>query len=312
MNGTMAPTEANNVGDVSRLRLADGRTLAYAEYGDPSGQPVLFFHGIPSSRLMHPDADISKQLGVRLIAPDRPGFGRSDPKPGRTLLDWTYDVEALADSLSLGQFTVVGPSGGGPFVAACAARLSSRIKRAAIVGGSGPVDAPSALAGAAFERRAGYWLARHAPMLLRLAIRMRPDPHRDPERFFDSYTRHNPPCDQELFRRPEIRAMFLASYREATRQGRSAFTHELELVANSWGFSLGDIDVPMTIWQGTADNMTPVGMGRALAEAIPRANLRLVPNEGHLIFLSHWREIAEDLIAKTEMSPSRNQKSLKW
>jgi pimeloyl-ACP methyl ester carboxylesterase len=90
--------------------------------------------------------------------------------------------------------------------------------------------------------------------------------------------------------------MFLASYREATRQGRSAFTHELELVANSWGFSLGDIDVPMTIWQGAADNMTPVGMGRALAEAIPRANLRLVPNEGHLIFLSHWQEIVEDLM----------------
>lgn len=309
MNGTLASADTNDDGNAHQVLLADGRALAYAEYGDPIGQPVFFFHGIPSSRLMHPDADVSKQLGVRVIAPDRPGFGRSDPKPGRTLLDWSDDVEALADRLGLGQFTVVGPSGGGPFVAACAARLSSRITRAAIVGGSGPVDAPGALVGATFERRAGYWLARHAPMLLRLAIRMRTDPNKDPERFFDSYTRHNPSIDQELFRRPEIRAMFLASYREATCQGLGAFTCEVELVSKSWGFSLRDIDVPVTIWQGTADNMTPVGMAQALAQGIPKASLRLVPNEGHLIFLSHWREIAEDLIADAETSPSKRQKS---
>lgn len=296
MNSTLASAETNDVRDTQRVTLTDGRTLAYAEYGDPNGHPVFLFHGIPSSRLMHPDADVSRRLGVRLIASDRPGFGRSDPKPGRTLLDWADDVEALADRLGLGQFAIVGPSGGGPFVVACAARLASRIKRAAIVGGSGPVDAPGVLTGATFERRAGYWLARNAPRLLRWAIRMRPNPNKNPEKFFESYTRHNPACDQELFRKPEIRSMFLASYREATRQGLDAFVHEVQLVARAWGFSLQDIDVPMTIWHGTADNMTPIGMGKALAQAIPRAELREIPKEGHLIFLSHWREIVEDLL----------------
>jgi pimeloyl-ACP methyl ester carboxylesterase len=91
--------------------------------------------------------------------------------------------------------------------------------------------------------------------------------------------------------------MFLATYREATRQGLDAFAHELELVAKPWGFSLQEVFVPTTIWHGTADNSTPIGMGQALAQTIPNATLRLLRNEGHLIFLSHWRAIAEDLIA---------------
>ncbi len=280
-----------------RVTLRDGRGLAYAEYGDPKGIPVLFFHGLPSCRLMHPDAELSRALGVRLLTVDRPGFGRSDQKPGRTLLDWTDDVANFADSLGLHQFMVVGPSGGGPFVAACAYKLPSRITRAAIVGSSGPVDGPGALVGMAPERRIGYWLARHTPALLPLVVRWRGDPRRDPEKFFANYTRHNPESDQELLARPEVRQMFLASYSEATRQGIDAFAYELVLVSGPWGFRLEEIRVQTTIWQGEADNSTPIGMARAMAEAIPHASLRVLPGEGHLIFLSRWKEIVEDLLA---------------
>ena len=280
-----------------RVTLRDGRVLAFAEYGDPQGIPVLFFHGLPSCRLMHPDAEASRALGVRLLTADRPGFGHSDPKPGRTLLDWADDVFDLADNLGLNQFAVVGPSGGGPFVAACAARLASRITHAAILGGSGPVDVPGAFEGMAPERRIGYWLVRHAPAVLPLAVGWRGDPRRDPERFFANYTRHNPPSDQEVLARPEVREMFLASYSEATRQGIGAFAHELMLVVRPWGFQLQDIRVPMTLWQGEADNSTPVGMARAMAAVIPHASLRILPGEGHLIFLTHWKEIVDDLLA---------------
>ena len=279
-----------------RVTLRDGRELAYAEYGDSQGVPVFFFHGLPSCRLMHPDAETTRALGVRLLTADRPGFGRSDPKPRRTLLDWAGDVSDLADSLELHRFAVVGPSGGGPFVAACACKLAPRITHAAILGGSGPLGAPGALDGMAAERRIGYILAQRAPALLPLVVRLRGDPRRDPERFFANYTRHNPPADQELLARPEVRQMFLASYREATRQGIDAFAHELKLVSRPWGFQLQDIRVPVTIWQGDADNSTPIGMARAMAEAIPHASLRILPGEGHLIFLTHWPEIIEDLL----------------
>lgn len=280
----------------ARVRLRDGRSLAFAEYGDPSGVPVFFFHGLPSCRLMHPDAEVSRTLGVRVLVADRPGFGRSDPKPGRSLLDWADDLAELADQLELPRFAVVGPSGGGPFVAACACRLAPRITHAAILGGSGPVDAPGALAGITLERRVGYWLARHAPALLRLALRWRGDPRRDPERFFAGYTRHNPPPDQTLLARPEVRAMFLASYAEATRQGLGAFAWELQLVARPWGFRLEDLRVPIGIWHGAEDHLTPVGMARALARAIPDAALHILPGEGHLFFLSRWPEIVAELL----------------
>jgi pimeloyl-ACP methyl ester carboxylesterase len=287
------------------LRLRDGRALAFAEYGDPKGAPVIFFHGLPSCRLMHPDAGTSRALGVRVLVADRPGFGRSDPKPGRSLLDWANDVAELADALELRQFALAGPSGGGPFVAACASKLASRITRAAILGGSGPLDAPGALAGITLERRVGYGLARHAPALLRLALRWRGDPRRDPERFFASYTRHNPPADQALLARPEVRAMFLASYAEATRQGLGAFAWEVELVARPWGFRLEDLRVPIVIWHGADDHLTPVGMAQAQARAIPHATLRILPGEGHLFFLSRWEEIVSELLAPAVTTSAR-------
>ena len=99
---------------------------------------------------------------------------------------------------------------------------------------------------------------------------------------------------------PQLRALEPAgpsrAVGEATRQGIDAFVHELKLVSRPWGFRLQDIRVPVTIWQGDADNSTPIGMATAMAEAIPHASLRILPGEGHLIFLTHWPEIVEDLL----------------
>ncbi|MDQ4079090.1 MAG: alpha/beta hydrolase, partial [Chloroflexota bacterium] len=70
------------------IQLKDGRLLGYAEYGDPAGQPIFFFHGWPGSRLeARPLTEPAAVHGARVIAADRPGFGLSDFKPGRTILD---------------------------------------------------------------------------------------------------------------------------------------------------------------------------------------------------------------------------------
>src|SRR5690348_13780754 len=62
-----------------RMQLRDGRWLGYLDYGDPNGMPIFCFHGTPGSRLAHlADDDLLKGLHIRLIVPDRPGFGLSD------------------------------------------------------------------------------------------------------------------------------------------------------------------------------------------------------------------------------------------
>nr|WP_257215442.1 alpha/beta hydrolase [Bacillus pumilus] len=96
------------------IHLQDGRRIGFVEYGDADGFPVFFFHGTPGSRRMFLDDDpISKELGIRLICLDRPGFGLSDPQPDRTILDWAKDVQEVADHLGIHHFSVMGVSGAG-------------------------------------------------------------------------------------------------------------------------------------------------------------------------------------------------------
>ena len=118
--------EASNAkaGEDRFLGLPDGRRLGYTEFGDPLGIPLCAFHGTPGSRFMFRLVhETARRLGLRIIAPDRPGFGLSDYQENRTLADWADDVRALADKLGLARFGVAGISGGGPYVAACAALL---------------------------------------------------------------------------------------------------------------------------------------------------------------------------------------------
>ena len=109
------------------ITLADGRTLAYCEWGNPTGSPVMLVHGGPGSRLLCPDEDATAVAGVRLLTVDRPGYGGSGPRPDPTLLGWADDVQALADRLGLDRFAMVGWSAGGGYALACAVRMPGRI-----------------------------------------------------------------------------------------------------------------------------------------------------------------------------------------
>jgi pimeloyl-ACP methyl ester carboxylesterase len=169
------------------LRLRDGRRLGYAEYGDRHGRPVVFFHGTPGSRKIAGVAHrVATARAVRVIAPDRPGFGLSDFQPARRLIDWPADVLDLADALGLERFAVAGVSGGGPYVAACARRLADRLTHAGIISGMGPVDDRALVAGLGAGYRAGLTLVRSAPVVARLllALAARGVQHL-PQRLFD-------------------------------------------------------------------------------------------------------------------------------
>jgi pimeloyl-ACP methyl ester carboxylesterase len=295
-----------DLGSTGAVRLRDGRTIAYAEWGDPRGSPVIYFQGAPSCRLHHPDAAISRRLGARVITIDRPGFGRSDPKPQRTLLDWPDDVAELADTLRIERFALVGISAGGPYVAACAYKIPDRLTNVVIAGGGGPLDAPDATHGMARERRWGAVLIRRAPWLLAAVIWLLRHPGRNPQRFFERFTRELAPCDREVIDQPEIRRMLIECYAESAHQGVRGFLTELRVLSSPWGFRLEDIRVNVTLWHGAQDTSTPVSMARYMASAIPRCGLKVLPDEGHFLLFNHWEEILRRLLpGQRAISPGR-------
>lgn len=279
--------------------------MGYAEYGNPEGRPVFLFHGTPSSRLLHPDEAITAALGVRLIVMDRPGFGRSDFQPGRTFLDWPDDVEELADLQLIDRFAVVGGSGGGPYVAACAYQTPQRLVAAAMVGSMGPVDVQGATEGMPWIRIAGASIGRRAPWLLRPLMWLLQHPGRNPERFFNRYTAHNPQPDRILLAQPEFQSMLKASYAESARQGIRGFAWEVRLVSHPWGFRLEDIPMEVQIWHGGLDTSTPLAMAQYMANAIPNSRFVIRPNEGHFMLYTHWQEILTSLLddRETTFSP---------
>jgi pimeloyl-ACP methyl ester carboxylesterase len=283
--------------DKDRIRLPDGRALGYAEYGDPQGKPVIFLAGAPNSRFLHPPTESTEALGARLIVLERPGFGLSDFQPRRTLLDWPDDVAAAADALGIDRFAVAGISAGAPYTAACAYKLPGRVTCAAIISGVGPMDTPGTLEELPRVRRLGSRVARNAPWLVWPLLWLTGDPHRDPERFYEYMLSGNSDADRALLSRPEMKAMLLRHYLEATRAGMRGFAQDSIILSNPWGFAPADIRVPVYLWHGEEDANVSPSAARHLARAIPNCRAKFIPGEGHWLILRHWEKILSELLA---------------
>lgn len=284
---------------MNSIRLRDGRTLAYDEYGAPGGRPVFYFHGFPSCRVeAEVIDDAAKRHGVRLIALDRPGFGQSDFQEGRSISDWTDDVKEAADQLGIERFAVLGVSGGGPYVAACAAKIPELLSRAAIVSGWGPADKPAATSGLPWLSRATLALWRRIPLIVRLTMWwLALNARLFPKLALRLSRRQLPPADQEIVDRPRMHAMMLRAFREVFRHGSRGPAHELVLFARPWGFRVEDTSVEVLLWHGDADKTVPISMGRYMAGAIPNCRPTYYPNEGHFMAFDRMDEILVALVA---------------
>ena len=260
------------------VALRDGRELGYATVGDPSGDPLILFHGFPNSRVFAAAFDsVAREHGVRVIAPERPGFGVSDPAPDRRLTDWPADVADLADALDLGGFPVLGISAGGPYAAATAALLDQRVERAGVVCGLGP------MAAVGLRDRLWYYSARFLPPATKLGLwlggRQALD---DREAFLESMADTAAPADGPVWT-GELGRVVHASMVESRRHHRlDPLVTETALFGQSWGFDLGAISVPTWLWYGKADTVVPPAMGLYLADAIPTAESHFYPDLGHL------------------------------
>jgi pimeloyl-ACP methyl ester carboxylesterase len=282
----------------NRVELRDGRVLTYAEYGEVTGRPVVFFHGLPGSRvegaLLKSQAHVS---GLRVIAPDRPGMGGSDFQRDRVLLDWPNDVAELADLLGVERFGVLGVSGGGPYVLACAHAIPDRLTAAVVVAGPAPMSSPEATSGMSAQSRRMFWIARRAPWLAHaifgftaLALRWFPD------HVFGRVSSSTPPCDRAVLDRPDVKQAIVGSFREALRNGGDGVAYEMTLFTRPWGFQLKDVRRRVDLWQGTEDVNVPASMTQDLATQLPDCHAHILQGEGHFSLLAnHQQEIIATL-----------------
>ena len=262
------------------MTLADGRTLAWAEYGVPGGRSVLLFHGGNDSRFAGRLLSGAATRGnIRLICPDRPGYGASSPSGGRTFLDWATDVGSLTDQLGIAGYGVVGHSGGGPHAIACAHADPERVHSLVTVSSPAPPAAPDRGLHPAFRLMN---LLFKSPVLYRpMAKNQLKQMATSPQRWLSVWGRMQP-ADGELFRQqPEIAAEIVAEMTEGARQGVSGIVHEASLYHTDWGFDLRDVPTSSQIWHGRRDRQAALGWSMFLAEELPNASLRIDEHGGH-------------------------------
>ncbi|MFM2045649.1 MAG: hypothetical protein RLY86_4225 [Pseudomonadota bacterium] len=275
------------------VTLPDGRRLGYAEYGDPAGPVIVYLHGYPNCRR---EAGLMPLPGVRLIAPDRPGYGLSDPLPGRGLRAVAADVAALLDALGLDRVRLIGLSGGAPYAAALAHDRPDRIAATAFVCPLGPAavsaDSPAALLHALGRR------PRLLPLVAGVArtVILRGDPLALAGRLRRGRAMTDP--DLTLLTADPGRAL-LSGWREALRPGVQGAVDDAVAYAGPWGFDPAAIRGPVTVWHGTADRTVPVAAGRWYARCIPGAVLQEKAGEGHFSLVHHHHgAIVADLLAR--------------
>jgi len=278
------------------VRLPDGRRLGYSEYGAPAGRPVFFFHGFGTSRVICPPEEPAIELGIRLIAVDRPGIGLSDALPGRTLLDWPTDVADLADRLGIGSFSVIGWSGGGPYALACAHALRDRIAAVGLVSSPAPLTGTNESGYLRRLDRQAVRAAGRAPWVIRLALWHWGRPQRrDAERFFEESVAEMCAADQAVLAAPELRGRMIANSAEIYRQGGRGMYDEALVLARPWGFAPEEIGVPVHVWHGVLDETVPLAMADYLVSEIPDARANILSEEGHQLLYQCWPEILADL-----------------
>lgn len=262
--------------------LKDGRRLGFVEYGSLRGFPIFLFHGWPSSRLRVASViKAARKSGVRLICIDRPGYGLSDYKKGRKILDWPCDVVELADQLKITKFSVYGVSGGGPYAAVCAYKIPERIIKAGIAVGLAPIYAPGVLEGMNLLYRIGWSNYSRIPFLAILG-----------SLYIWVVAKYFP----KLISLDDLN---VADQREAIleayRQGVRAAAQDLILYTADWGFDISRIKAKVFLWYGGRDKAAPVAMGKYYAEMIPTSTFKVYPDEGHILSITHAEEIFNTL-----------------
>lgn len=293
--------------------LPDGRRLGYAEYGDPHGRPVIGLHGTPGSRRMFAIAHMAAlRLNIRLLAPERPGFGISCYQRGRNLASYSADIGHFADALAIERFAVAGVSGGGPYAAACAAFLGDRVTALGLVSPVGPMAGPDAPAGIGLGHAAAFRYGPRVPPLIagvfglgRLAFLYAPS------LIFGFLLSRAAPADWAILSRPEVRRNLIAGVAEGCRPGIRGALQEMRLFSRPWNVPFERIACPTFLWQGLGDRNVPVAAALRLGELIPNCHTRTIERAGHYWIFDNIERVLETLARAMEAQAPKAAASLR-
>ncbi len=285
------------------VQLCDGAVVAIQEYGDPTGTPVIFCHGWPSSSTMAQLADEpARALGVRIISPDRPGISGSSMKLDRKLSDWPPLVARLVDHFEIGEFRILAISGGAPYAYATALAIPERVRAIAVVGGVIPFGELKDFKGLLPLYRWILAFYRNWPRLLRQLFYLA-QPFlsvRAPIRFRPLLLKMLllRPCDAASLRDDTAFEVIFESQRRAWRGSTEGVLIDARIYAEPWGFAIEDVHVPVRLWHGIEDRAFAVRLAEEIANRFPNCKARFIENEGHYSLpIRHMREILEDLIS---------------
>ena len=286
------------------LTLSDGRVIACDVHGPGDGVPLLYFHGAPSSRIETEFLElpgIVEKLGIRLIAPDRPGLGLSDYQRRRTVLDWPHDVESIARHFELDRFSILGYSGGGPYALACAQMMPGRLDDVVPVSSTGPHEVPGLTSTIDPNSLQFMQMCADRPVPARLLVRaMAMTARYFPERMAAQAVTALPEPDARVMDDPEHGAGFARLVAEAARRNGRGAQLDTALMVRPWGIDYQQISVPIRMWHGEEDRNAPVAMGRYLASQIPEVDATFVPGEGHLsLMFRHAEDILREIAGQT-------------
>jgi len=279
------------------LKLPDGRQLCFAEYGDPEGQPIFVFHGNPNSRLLWGVIPGSPFLpNVRLIAPDRPGFGQTDFKKDiTTLQNWPNDITALADSLGIKKFAVFGPSGGGPYALSCAWKIPERLTSVGIFASVGPFI-PETDKNIAAPVRMMWTKAPKLPGLFKLQMKLFAWlAKKYPKLYIKMILKEFSKTDRKVYDRLNLAELIQVDRNEGYRQGGIGTWYDVMIPAN-WPIPLTEIKAKVYLWQGEEDISVPLSMGKYMAGKLPNCEAKFIKGVGHFWIFEHLAEMLEKLV----------------
>lgn len=285
------------------IQLPDGAVVAFEEYGDPNGVPVIFCHGWPSSRTMARLTDEpARELGIRIVSLDRPGIRDSSFQPNRKLSDWPRLLEQVVEHLDLREFRVLAISGGAPYAYATAVAMPERVRAIAIVAGAPPIAEVTDGEGLLPLYRWMLALYQSRPTLLRRCFYLvRPFLSvRPPVRFrpFVLKMLRLRPCDADSLRISGAFDAVFESQRLAWRASAEGVMADAEIYAQPWGFAIENVRVSVRLWHGKEDRAFNVQLAQQIANRLPNCKSRFVNDAGHYSLpIRHMREILEDLIS---------------